>query len=247
MTAPDAPSRVALVTGGSRGLGALLTSSLLNDGWCVVAVSRSFNDFVSEAAALWPTRFLWQEADLTDPSHARAAVKAAASRFGRVDALINNMGALRQELFLTITPETARAQIDTNLMGPLFTTQACARSMVKHGGGVILNVSSINAVRGHSGVAAYSAAKAGLDGLTRSLARELGPHGVRVNSLVPGFFDSDLSSAVTDVNKERIMRRTPLGRLGTAEDVVSAAQFLLSEGSSFITGQTLIIDGGLTC
>jgi len=119
--------------------------------------------------------------------------------------------------------------------------------MVKHGGGVILNISSINAVRGHSGVAAYSAAKAGLEGLTRSLARELGPHQVRVNSLVPGFFDSALSSAVTDVNRERIMRRTPLGRLGRAEDVVSAAQFLLSEASSFITGQTLIIDGGLTC
>lgn len=247
MTAPDAGPRVTLVTGGSRGLGALLTSSLLKDGWCVVAVSRSSTDFVSEVAAQWPARFLWQEADLTDPVHARAVVKAAVSRFGRVDALVNNMGALRQELFLTITAETARAQIDTNLLGALFTSQACARSMVKHGGGVILIISSINAVRGHSGVAAYSAAKAGLEGLTRSLARELGPHQVRVNSLVPGFFDSALSSAVTDVNRERIMRRTPLGRLGRAEDVVSAAQFLLSEASSFITGQTLIIDGGLTC
>jgi len=92
VTAPDAGPRVTLVTGGSRGLGALLTSSLLKDGWCVVAVSRSSTDFVSEVAAQWPARFLWQEADLTDPVHARAVVKAAVSRFGRVDALVNNMG-----------------------------------------------------------------------------------------------------------------------------------------------------------
>lgn len=247
MTHQDPDARVALVTGGNRGLGALLTETLLREGWNVAAVSRTTTDFVTRTAAEWPENFHWQQADLTDPTEARSTAGAVVRRFGRIDTLVNNMGSLRQELFLTIAPDAARSQIETNLIGPLFTSQACARIMVGQGSGCILNISSINAIRGHSGVAAYSAAKAGLDGLTRSLARELGTYLIRVNSLVPGFFDSDLSAGVTDTNRERILRRTPLRRLGTPEDVAGAAMFLISENASFITGQTLTIDGGLTC
>lgn len=244
---PTTSTKVALVTGGSRGLGARISRSLLEDGWAVASTSRSKTDFVAEAAARWPDMFHWDQSDMTEPGAAKAAVRTAAARFGRIDALVNNMGALRQELFLTVAPEMIQSQMQVNLMSPILATQACARVMMKQQAGNILNVSSINAIRGHSGVAVYSAAKAGLDGLTRSLARELGPNRIRVNSIVPGFFDSDLSSGVNVENRDRILRRTPLGRLGTVDDVVQAAKFLISEDASFITGQTLTIDGGLTC
>ncbi|MFJ4208700.1 SDR family NAD(P)-dependent oxidoreductase [Paenarthrobacter sp. NPDC089675] len=239
--------KVALVTGGSRGLGAAICQQLLEDGWAVESTSRSKTDFVIEATAAWPERFHWEQADLNLPGAAKATARAAVTRFGRIDALVNNMGVLRQELFLTIAPEMVESQVRTNLLSPIFAAQACARVMAQQGAGTILNVSSINAIRGHSGVAAYSAAKAGLDGLTRSLARELGSQGIRVNSIVPGFFESELSSGVTAQNRDRIARRTPLGRLGTIADAVSAACFLLSDRASFITGQTLTVDGGLTC
>jgi 3-oxoacyl-[acyl-carrier protein] reductase len=119
--------------------------------------------------------------------------------------------------------------------------------MLRQGGGCIVNISSVNAVRGHAGVAVYSAAKAGLDGLTRSLARELGPRNIRVNSVAPGYFESEMVKGMTDEQKQRIVRRTPLGRLARAEDVANAVYFLASPQASFITGQVLIVDGGITC
>jgi 3-oxoacyl-[acyl-carrier protein] reductase len=111
----------------------------------------------------------------------------------------------------------------------------------------MVNISSVNAIRGHAGVAVYSATKAGLDGLTRSLARELGPRNIRVNSVAPGYFESDMVKGLTEDQKQRIVRRTPLGRLTSAEDVANAVYFLVSEQAAFITGQILVVDGGITC
>jgi 3-oxoacyl-[acyl-carrier protein] reductase len=119
--------------------------------------------------------------------------------------------------------------------------------MLRQGRGCIVNISSVNAVRGHAGVAVYSATKAGLDGLTRSLARELGPRNIRVNSVAPGYFESDMVKGLTEEQKHRIVRRTPLGRLTSAEDVANAVYFLVSEQAAFITGQILVVDGGITC
>lgn len=119
--------------------------------------------------------------------------------------------------------------------------------MIGKGGGNIINISSINAIRGHRGVASYSAAKAGINGITTSLARELGPEQIRVNTIMPGYFASDLSANVTSRNLERIKRRTPLGRLGTPEDIIGAFDFLTDPSTSFVTAQTIVIDGGLTC
>ncbi len=121
--------------------------------------------------------------------------------------------------------------------------------MTRQGGGQILNISSINAIRGYrGGVAVYAATKAGLDGFSRSLARELGAFNIRVNSLVPGFFDSDMTEEVTERNRERIQRRTPpLGRLGTMNEIADAVLYLISPASSFITGQSIVVDGGITC
>ena len=238
---------VALVSGASRGLGRILVERLLDDGWRVAAFSRSRNDFVTDVEAKAPDGFFWAPADLTDTGTLREFVHQAQHRFGRIDLLVNNAAVLRTELFLTTTAKRVEDLVTTNVVAPITLAQACTRSMIRTGGGAIVNVSSINAIRGHRGVAVYSATKAAMDGLSRSLARELGPLKIRVNSVVPGFFASDMTAAVTDGNRERIVRRTPLGRLGTPGEVADAVLFLASARASFITGQTLVVDGGITC
>ncbi|MET7344115.1 SDR family oxidoreductase [Streptomyces sp. NPDC005547] len=247
--APEAPAqdRVALVSGGSRGLGRLLVERLLGEGWRVATFSRSANDFVKDLQAEQGDRFLWEAADLGDPDALRGVVRTTVRRFGRVDLLVNNAAVLHQELFLTTSRKQTETLIASNLLAPITLAQACARAMTRQGGGQILNISSINAIRGYRGVAVYAATKAGLDGFSRSLARELGAFNIRVNSLVPGFFDSDMTEEVTERNRERIQRRTPLGRLGTMNEIADAVLYLISPASSFITGQSIVVDGGITC
>ncbi|MED7824219.1 SDR family NAD(P)-dependent oxidoreductase [Streptomyces chiangmaiensis] len=239
--------KVAVVSGGSRGLGRVLVERLLGDGWTVATFSRSANDFIAEKADHTPDVFHWEAADLNEPQSMRSFSRGVSRRFGRVDLLVNNAGVLHQELFLT----TAAKQIDTlvtnNLLAPIMLTQACARLMTRHGGGTIINISSINAIRGYRGVSVYAAAKAGLDGFSRSLARELGAFNIRVNSIIPGFFESDMTAEVTDDNREKIQHRTPLGRLGTVDEIADAVLFLTSPRAHFVTGQSLVIDGGITC
>ncbi|MFD6530636.1 SDR family NAD(P)-dependent oxidoreductase [Streptomyces sp. NPDC060184] len=241
-------SPVAVVSGGSRGLGRLVAERLLSDGWQVATFSRSPSDFTEERQKTSPDAFLWEAVDLADHAALRRFVARVRTTFGRVDLLVNNAALLDgQELFLTSRPERIEASIAGNLTGPIILTQACAKVMSAQRGGHILTVSSINAVRGYRGVAVYSATKAALDGFTRSLARELGPLNIRVNSLAPGYFESALTSDVTDLNRERIKKRTPLGRLADPQEIADAIAFLVSSRSSFITGQTLIVDGGITC
>ncbi|MFD5724753.1 MULTISPECIES: SDR family NAD(P)-dependent oxidoreductase [unclassified Streptomyces] len=239
--------RVALVSGGSRGLGRLLVERLLAEGWRVATFSRSANDFVKDLQTERGDRFLWEAADLGDPDALRGVVRTVVRRFGRVDLLVNNAAVLHQELFLTTSRNQTETLIASNLLAPITLAQACARAMTRQGGGQILNISSINAIRGYRGVAVYAATKAGLDGFSRSLARELGAFNIRVNSLVPGFFDSDMTEEVTEKNRERIQRRTPLGRLGTMNEIADAVLYLISPASSFITGQSIVVDGGITC
>lgn len=239
--------RVAVISGGSKGLGRLLVERLLVDGWRVATFSRSANEFVKELQVTAEDRFLWEAADLTEPDSLREFVRTVRRRFGRVDLLINNAALLHQELFLTTSAKQTSTLVAANLVAPITLAHACARSMTKQGGGQILNVSSINAIRGYRGVAVYSATKAGLDGFSRSLARELGAFNIRVNSIVPGFFDSDMTSDVTEQNRERIQRRTPLGRLGDIHEIADAVLYLISPDASFITGQTIVVDGGITC
>ena len=242
-----ATGRVAVVTGGSRGLGRTVTERLLAQDWRVATFSRTPSDFVEEASRRHPDSFLWEPVDLSDLEVLRAFSKAVDNRFGRVDLLVNNGGALHQELFLTTSAQRMREMVAVNLLAPMVLTQLCARLMMRGQGGTIVNISSINAVRGYRGVSAYAAAKAGLEGLGRSLARELGPLNIRVNTLTPGFFDSDMTTDVTDENRSTIRRRTPLGRLGSVDEIADAVLFLASPQAGFITGQTLIADGGITC
>ena len=246
MSAPPG-ERTAVISGGSRGLGRVLVERLLADGWRVATFSRSANEFVKDLQAESPDTFLWEAVDLTDTAALRAFVRAVVRRFGRVDLLVNNAAVLHQELFLTTSAAKIEELIAADLVAPITLAQSCARAMTRNGGGQILNVSSINAVRGYRGVAPYSAAKAGLDGFSRSLAREHGAFDLRVNSIVPGFFDSDMTVEVTENNRERIQRRTPLGRLGDVGEIADAVLYLTSPGASFITGQAIVVDGGITC
>jgi 3-oxoacyl-[acyl-carrier protein] reductase len=238
---------VAVVSGGSRGLGRVLVERLLSDGWRVATFSRTPNDFIEETAEKYPDDFRWAAVDLRDGSALRDFGRTVDGAFGRVDLLVNNVGVLHQELFLTTAPQRMRDVVVTNLLAPMHLAQLCARLMMRGGGGAIVNISSINAIRGYRGVSAYSAAKAGLEGLSRSLARELGPLNITVNALTPGFFESDMTADVTARNRDKIRTRTPLGRLGTVEEIADAVVFLASSEARFITGQTLVVDGGITC
>jgi 3-oxoacyl-[acyl-carrier protein] reductase len=239
--------KVAVVSGGSRGLGRILVRRLLDEGWQVATFSRDANEFTKETANSNDSRFHWDSVDMTDPAALRRFVADTVTRFGGVDLLVNNAATLHKGLFLTMPEQQSTTMVTHNLLSPILLTQACARAMMRRGGGQIVNVSSINSVRGYRGVAVYAATKAGLDGFTRALATELGGAGIRVNSVVPGFFDSRLSAGVTDENRARIAGRTPLGRLATGAEVADAVLFMASAQASFITGQTLVIDGGISC
>lgn len=240
--------RVALVSGGSRGLGRALVEALLAAGYRIATFSRGETEFLRDlrrgplAERVW-----WRALDATDFDGLRTFTKDTVARFGRLDALVNNAGVAVEGVLPLMRSEDIHRVLAVNLEAAIVLAQACSRAMLAREAGVILNISSIIGTRGYSGLAAYSATKAGLDGLTRSLARELGPRGIRVNSVAPGYLETEMSTALDAGQRQQIVRRTPLGRLGTVDDVVGLVRFLLSPEAAFITGQTLVVDGGITC
>ncbi len=239
---------VALVTGGSRGLGAELVSGFLARRYAVATFSRTKSALIEQMLRKRRKNDLcWSTVDAREGEALRDFVTTIVDRFGRIDVLINNVGIAVEGVLPTMRMQDIIEAVQVNLTAALVLSQACSRVMLRQGRGCIVNISSVNAVRGHAGVAVYSATKAGLDGLTRSLARELGPRNIRVNSVAPGYFESEMVKGLTEEQKQRIVRRTPLGRLTRAKDIASAVYFLASEQASFITGQTLVVDGGITC
>jgi 3-oxoacyl-[acyl-carrier protein] reductase len=185
--------------------------------------------------------------DGTDFERVRQYISGVEDRFGAVDVLINNAGVGVDGILSTMPDADVHRALTLNLEAAIQLTRACLKSMLRRRSGVVLNITSVNGIRGFSGVSVYSATKAGLDGLTRSLAREVGPEGIRVNSVAAGYFESDMTSELTDRQKAWIVRQTPLRRLGTVDDLVSVIQFLISPAATFIAGQTIVVDGGLTC
>jgi 3-oxoacyl-[acyl-carrier protein] reductase len=240
---------VAIVSGGSRGLGRSTVEALANEGYAVATFSRSSSEFIEERRRADPDarQFLWEQVDGSDPAALRSFVKGVTKRFGRIDVLVNN-AAIAMEGVLALAHEAdVHKTIAVNLEGTIHLAQACSRVMLGQRSGVIINVSSIVGMRGYAGLAVYSATKGAMDAFTRSMARELGPRGIRVNSVAPGYLETELSSSLDHDQKQQIVRRTPLGRLGSLEDVSSAITFLVSPAAKFITGVTLVVDGGITC
>lgn len=240
---------VVLISGGSRGLGAELVTGFRERGYRVATTSRSATSFIKKMQARDPHErdFLWTAVDGQDVAAMRGFVRLVATRFGRIDVLVNNAGIAAEGVLATMQSQDISNCISTNLTAATILAQACSRVMLRQASGCIINISSINALRGYAGVSIYSAAKAGLDGLTRSLARELGPRNIRVNSVAPGYFESRMVESIPDKTRQQIVRRTPLGRLGRTVDIANAVHFLASEEAAFVTGQVLTVDGGLTC
>jgi 3-oxoacyl-[acyl-carrier protein] reductase len=241
-------TKVALVSGGSRGLGASLVSGFLERGYGVATLSRTKTAFIADLLRGRKRRhFHWSDVDGRDHEALCGFVKDVSERFGRIDVLVNNAGIAMEGILPTMRTRDIVEAVEVNLTAALVLAQACSRLMLRQGFGCIVNISSVHAVRGHAGVAVYSATKAALDGLTRSLARELGPRQIRVNSVAPGYFESDMTAGMAQEQKQRISRRTPLGRLARMDEIANAVHFLSSDQASFITGQTLVVDGGITC
>ena len=238
---------VILITGGSRGLGRNIVEKMLHEGHIVATFSRSSSDFIQETLQKYPQTFVWQSIDGSNFEAVENFARGVDKKFGRIDVLINNAGVVTESILTFMSKDNIRKQINLNLESNIYLTRTCLKSMLRSKKGCIINISSVNAVQGNSGVSVYSATKAGIDGMTRSLAREYGPTNIRVNSVAPGYFESEMSSILSDEERARIIRRTPLKRLGQIEDITGIICFLMSEAASFITGQTFVIDGGLSC
>ncbi len=249
-----------IVSGGSRGLGLAIVEGLLARGDRVATFSRSGSPALEALAASQPDRLHAEAFDGSDSARVIGFVSRVVERFGGIDHCIANAAIAHEGVLATMRDDEIDAMLTVNLRGSILLVRECVRQMLaapsSRSRGVegqtpgpafspsITLISSIVASRGSSGLSVYAATKAGLEGFAKSLARELGPRGIRVNSIAPGFLDTDLSASLSPENRSRIIRRTALGRLGTAADVVGAVEFLTSPAASFITGQVLTIDGG---
>ena len=231
--------RLALVTGGSRGIGRAIAVELANAGAQVVVGYRSGADEAEQVAAEIGGRAV--QADVSDPAEAARLVEEA----GDVDILVNNAGLTRDGLIARMSDEDWRTVIDTNLGGVFATCRAAARGMMKRRSGAIVNLSSVVGVHGNPGQTNYAASKAGIIGFTKALARELATRNVRVNALAPGYIETALTDVLPEAVREHLLGATPLGRLGVPADVAGAVRFLCSDEASFITGEVLLVDGGL--
>ncbi len=238
--------RHVIVTGGSRGIGAGIVEALLAGGYRASCCSRTENDFTKGLGRREHAFF--GAADLADADAIKRFVGAAAGTLGPIYGLVNCAAVAADGLLATLAPKHISDMTSVNVVGTLLVTREVVRSMLAapQSGGAIVNVSSIAAAHGYAGLAAYGATKAALDGFTRSLARELGPRGIRVNSVAPGFVSTEMNRSLTEEQRSQIVRRTPLGRLAEPADVAAAVLFLLSDDARLISGQVLAVDGGLT-
>ena len=231
--------RTALVTGGSRGIGRAIAAELAKAGAQVVIGYRSGAEDAEGVAGEIGGRAV--QADVSDPEDAKRLVDEA----GEVDVLVNNAGVTRDGLLARMSDDDWRTVLDTNLGGTFNTCRAVTRGMMKRRSGAIVNVSSVVGLHGNPGQTNYSASKAGVIGFTKALARELGSRGVRANVVAPGYVSTRLTNELPEELKDAMLANTPLGRFGEPEDVAGAVRFLCSDAAAFVTGEVLLVDGGL--
>lgn len=240
--------RTVLITGGSRGIGAACVGAFARAGWSVVFLYRRAEEAAEALCARLRGEGLdvsCRRCDISDRDEVFRTVNDLLRTYHRFDALVNNAGVAHIGLFTDMTEEQWDALFAVNVKGAFNVTQAVLPSMISQGSGAIVNVSSMWGEVGASCEVAYSAAKAALIGMTKALAKEVGPSGVRVNCVSPGVIDTDMNAELTEADLAALAEETPLGRTGRAEEVAEAALYLCGEGASFITGQVLGVSGGL--
>jgi len=240
--------KAALVTGGSRGIGRAICIALAREG-AKVAVNYNTNPTLAEEVTA-QIRAAGGEAfaikgDVANADDAAAIVKATVDRFGALDILVNNAGITRDGLLMRMSEDDWDAVHQTNLRGAFLVTKAAMRPMLRARGGRIINISSVVGVMGNAGQANYAAAKAGLIGFTRSVAREVSSRGITVNAVAPGFINTDIITGMSEQATQAVMGQIPLGRIAEPEEVAPLVVFLASEGAGYITGQCIHVDGGM--
>ena len=237
--------KVAVVTGGSRGIGLAISRALAEAGARVAVVARNGDRAREVAAALPGEGHQGYACDVADPAAVNEVTSAVESDLGPVEILVNNAGITRDNILLRMKDEEFDEVIAANLKGAFNFTRAVARGMMKRRSGSILNITSVVGLTGNAGQANYAASKAGMVGLTKSVAKELASRGVRCNAIAPGFIRTDMTAELNDTQVENLKVLIPLGELGEAEDVAGVARFLAGPGARYITGQVIAVDGGM--
>ena len=239
--------KVALVTGGAQGIGKAVALMLARHGADVVVADVNLEKAAETAKEVEATGrgAMAVNVDVTRLSDVENMVESAIGRFGRIDILINNAGIARDKLILRMTEEDWDAVLDVNLKGTFNCTKAIIKHMSKQRSGKIVNIASVVGEMGNAGQANYSASKAGVIGLTKTIAREFSQRGINVNAIAPGYIQTPMTDVLPDKAKEELKRMIPMERLGQPEDVAYAVLFLVSEGSSYVTGQVLNVNGGI--
>jgi 3-oxoacyl-[acyl-carrier protein] reductase len=239
-------SEIALVTGASRGIGAAIADALAGLGAKVAGTATTEAGAARIAERLAGSGGIGLSLDVTQPDSVDATLTAVEAGFGaKPSILVNNAGITRDTLLMRMKASDWDAVLETNLTAAFRLCKACARSMTKARHGRIITISSVVGVSGNAGQCNYAASKAGLIGFSKSLARELGPRGVTVNVVAPGFIDTDMTRELPDAQREALMASIPLGRLGAAEEIAAAVAFLASPAAAYITGETIHVNGGM--
>lgn len=240
-------SRIAVVTGASRGIGRAIALRLAKDGHTVIgtATTEAGAQAIGSALAEVCPKGCGRVLDVADAASIESFVKSVTDEFGAPTLLVNNAGITRDNLLLRMKDEEWEDILRTNLSSIFRMSKACLRGMMKAKGGRIVNITSVVGATGNAGQANYAAAKAGIIGFTKSLAKEVGSRDITVNSVAPGFIDTDMTRALPEEQRKNLLQGIPLGRLGTAEEIAGAVAFLCSDDAAYITGETLHVNGGM--